>query len=183
MYELTGNLCDLKYDFITGQPFLTIAINEKNEVKACVEELRNEDAVTVKIDKYRKKRSLDANAYCFVLIGKLAAKLGIPKEEVYRTAIKEIGGNYDVVCVKNEALEKLCTAWGKQGLGWQTDTMTSKLKECTYVLLYYGSSTYDTKQMSLLIEHIIADCKTQGIETKTPDEIAALIAMWEEGKQ
>ena len=179
MYELSGFICGLKYDFITGQPFLTLAINEQNDVKACVEEL-SEQKISVKIGKHREKRSLDANAYCWTLIGKLAEKLNLPVKEVYRTAIKEIGGNYEVVCVKNEAVEKLCSAWVSKGIGWQTDTIKSKLDGCTNVILYYGSSTYDTKQMSLLIDNIVEDCKAQGIETKTPAELAELKSLWNE---
>jgi hypothetical protein len=121
---------------------------------------------------------LDANAYCFALIGKLAEKLTIPKEEIYRKAIKEIGGNHEIVCVRNEAVEKLCKGWSKNGLGWQTDTMPSKLDGCTNVILHYGSSTYDSKQMYLLIQNIIAECEQQGIETKTQKEIENLMNLW-----
>lgn len=130
------------------------------------------------IKKTRKKRSLDANAYFFVLADKLSEVLNIPKEEIYRNYIKEIGGVSEMVCVKTEAVKKLCEGWQHNGLGWQTDTMPSKLKGCTNVILYYGSSTYDTAQMSRLIDRIVEDCKTQGIETKTPEEIANMLSLW-----
>ena len=131
------------------------------------------------IEQKRKKRSLDANAYFFVLADKLAEKLNIPKEEIYRSCIKEIGGVSEIVCVKNEAVEKLCEGWRHNGLGWQTDTIPSKLEGCTNVVLYYGSSTYDTEQMSRLIDIVVQDCKALGIETKTPDEIANMLSLWE----
>ena len=130
------------------------------------------------IEQKRKKRSLDANAYFFVLADKLAEKLNIPKEEIYRSCIKEIGGVSEIVCVKNEAVEKLCEGWRHNGLGWQTDTIPSKLEGCTNVVLYYGSSTYDTEQMSRLIDIVVQDCKALGIETKTPDEIANMLSLW-----
>ena len=47
------------------------------------------------------------------------------------------------------------------------------------MISYYGSSEYDTAQMSRLIELIIAECREQGIETKTPAELAALMEEWE----
>ena len=130
----------------------------------------------------RKRRSLDANAYFFVLADKLAESLNIPKTEIYRNYIKEIGGVSEVVCVKNEAVEKLRNGWEHNGLGWQTDTMPSKIEGCTNVVLYYGSSTYDTEQMSRLINHVVEDCKVQGIETKTPDEIANMLSLWGESR-
>jgi len=131
------------------------------------------------VERKRKKRSNDANAYFFVLADKLSERLNIPKTEIYRNYIKEIGGVSEIVCVKDEAVEKLCKGWERNGLGWQTDTLPSKIKGCTNVVLYYGSSTYNTEQMSRLINLIVEDCKTQGIETRTPDEIANMLSLWE----
>lgn len=132
--------------------------------------------------KQKRKRSLDANAYFFVLADKLAEKLNIPKEDIYRNCIKEIGGVSDVVCVRNDAVEKLCEGWRHNGLGWQTDTFPSKIEGCTNVILYYGSSTYNTEQMSRLINNIVEDCKIQGIETRTPNEIADMLSLWGEAR-
>lgn len=88
------------------------------------------------VKEYKHKRSLDSNAYCWVLLGKLQDKLHIPKEDIYRALIKEIG-SYEIVPVKNEAVERFRQAWGKNGLGWITETMKSKLErfyECNYIL-------------------------------------------------
>ena len=63
-------------------------------------------------------------------------------------------------------------------LGWLTDAFPSKLPGCTNVILYYGSSCYDTKQMSRLIDLVVEDCKEQGIDTATPAEIALLKEEW-----
>ena len=130
------------------------------------------------IKEKKKKRSLDANAYCWVLLDRLAAQIHESKEAIYKSYIKEIGGNSELVCVKSEAAEKLCSAWERNGLGWQTDTMPSKLKGCTNVVLYYGSSVYDTEQMSRLIELIVQDCELFGIETKDPAELERLVQEW-----
>ena len=93
------------------------------------------------IERKRKKRSTDANAYFFTLADKLAERLNIPKTEIYRNYVKEIGGVSETVCVKTEAVQKLCEGWKHNGLGWQTDTVPSKIEGCTNVILYYGSST------------------------------------------
>ena len=140
--------------------------------------LANKKEAILKVDEYHPKRSLDANAYCFVLIDKLAEKLQIPKEEIYQNAIKDIGGNCETVCIQNKALKKLIEIWEKNGLGWQVDTFPSKVKGCTNAVLYYGSSVYDTKQMSRLISKIVEDCKEQGIETMTPSELSILTERW-----
>jgi hypothetical protein len=132
----------------------------------------------VTIKEFREKRSLDANAYCWVLLDKLAEVLREPKEQIYRSYIREIGGNCEVVCVLNSAVDRLRKGWERNGLGWLTETEKSKIDGCTNVVLYYGSSTYDTKQMSRLIDLIIQDCKGCGIETLPPERLAGMIEEW-----
>lgn len=88
------------------------------------------------VKEYREKRSLDSNAYCWVLLGKLQDKLHISKEDIYRDLIRNIG-SYEIVPVKNEAVEKFRQAWSKNGLGWITETTKSKLKrfyKCNSIL-------------------------------------------------
>lgn len=135
---------------------------------------------TCECKEFRKKRSLDANAYFWTLCDKLAEATRISKEEIYRNAIENIGGNSDTVCVKESAAQKLCTSWSRNGLGWASETSESKIQGCVNVTLYYGSSTYDTAQMSRLIDNIVQDCHAVGIETKTPQELALLKREWGE---
>ena len=178
MYELTGKISGVSFDYISGKPMVTFELSERQTALDMVDALKSQDKLTIKISKFKQKRSLDANAYCWTLIGKIAEKTRVPKEEVYREAIRGIGGNYDVVCIKEEAAESLRNAWERNGIGWQTEVMLSKLDGCTNVLLYYGSSTYDTEQMSRLIENILQDCKALGIETRSQEEIDSLLKNW-----
>lgn len=129
--------------------------------------------------KTKKRRSLDANAYCFCLIDKIAEAVCQPKSDIYRQAIKEIGGNNEIVCVQDKAVETLCRGWERNGLGWITETIPSKLPGCTNVVLYYGSSVYDRKTMSRLIDFVVQDAKALGIETLTPRELARLEEEWD----
>lgn len=142
-----------------------------------------EKELTLEVKPFKEKRSLDANAYCWTLLDKLAKVSILPKEEIYRTLIRSIGGNSEVVCVKTEAVEKLCDGWRHNGIGWQTETFPSKLKDCTNVILYYGSSTYTTEQMSRLIESVVAECEVQGIPTETPTELANMLSLWKEAER
>lgn len=132
------------------------------------------------LKRVRRKRSLDANAYCWVLLDKLSAVLGVPKEELYRGYIKEIGGVSDILCVPNKAVEKFRAEWENKGLGWQTETIPVRTPKCTGVICYYGSSTYDSKQMNRLIDLISQDCTSIGIEVKPQEEIDSLLAEWGE---
>lgn len=131
------------------------------------------------IKEYRERRSQDANAYCWVLLGKLSGKLGLPPEEIYRAAIRDVGDNYEVMPVRNDALERWKAIWQSNGLGWLCEEIgPSKHEGYTNVRNFYGSSAYDKAQMSRLIDNIVQDCKAQGIETLTPDELARLTEEW-----
>ncbi len=158
-----------------GGYLLTIATREN--VGALFDDLREVD-VDVTVKKHRERRSLDANAYAWVLMDKLAEATAVPKSDVYRREVKDVGGNTETVCVREIAVQKLCEGWQKNGIGWQTDVMSSKIDGCKNVVLYYGSSTFDTKQMSRLIDNIVQDCKALGIETLTPQQLDALKEEW-----
>lgn len=134
--------------------------------------------VSVEIKKYSKRRSLDANAYAWVLIDKLAEKMHMKKSEVYRNAIRDIGGVSTVICVMDEAVPSLCSGWNAHGTGWQAETAKSKLPGCTNVTLYYGSSVYDSRQMAALIDSLIQDCESCGISTITEQEKEKLLGRW-----
>lgn len=176
--RLSGRISGASIDFATGKPTVSFEINERNDFKQMVDDLKGKEKLSIEVKPYRERRSLDANAYFFVLADKLAEKTGVPKETIYREAVKNVGGVSEVVCVKNSAVERLCEAWRRNGLGWQVDTIPSKIEGCTNVVLYYGSSTYNTEQMSRLIDNIVQDCKAVGIETMTPDQIAEMKSRW-----
>lgn len=129
------------------------------------------------IKEYKEKRSLDANGYMWKLIGEISKKLRIEKEEIYRDAIRNIGV-YEVIPVKNEAVNRFIEGWCHNGLGWICETTKSKLEGFTNILAYYGSSTYNTKEMSRLIDLIVQECKQLDIETMTPSELSILKEEW-----
>lgn len=130
----------------------------------------------IEIKEHRQKRSLDANAYAWVLINKIADALRLPPKEVYRQAIQDIAGNHEIIPIKTEAADKFKQVWESQGMGWPcVDIGRSKIDGYRNMKAYYGSSTYDTRQMSLLIDHLIEDCKALDIETLPPDKLALLL--------
>ena len=144
----------------------------------CMEQKDSNALMDAEIKQHRERRSLDANAYFWVLAGKLAAETRIPVDEIYRNAIQNIGGNFDVVCVQARAADDLTRHWESKGLGWVTERFDSKIEGCVNVRLFYGSSSYDTRQMSLLIDNIVQDCKACGIETLPPDKLEAMKEEW-----
>lgn len=148
------------------------------DVTELYEDLKDVE-IECSLKKYRKRRSNNANAYAWVLINAIAERQNLPPAEVYREAIRNIPGVSEIVCVREFAAEKLIQIWKSKGIGWQTEQMQSKIDGCVNVVLFYGSSVYDTKQMSLLIDQLVQDAKALGIPTDTPEEIARIKALWQ----
>ena len=158
--------------------WLMLKVNRRDATAFC-DEMKDGKVYEADLKEYRQKRSLDANAYAWVLLGKLANKVGLPKEDVYRELIRDVGDNYEILPIRNDAVDKWISNWRRKGIGWVCDILgESKLDGYTNVITYYGSSTYDSKQMSTLINLIVDECKQQGIETMTPGELALLMDGW-----
>lgn len=159
----------------SGSTLLTLEVWE--DIRSLWDELQ-EKFVEFTLKKFREKRSLDANAYAWVLIHKLSQAVKRPVKDVYLDAVMNVGGNAEIICVRDKAVDKLCEFWSKNGIGWQAETMPSKLDGCTNVILYYGSSTFNVEQMSRMIDNLVEDCRSVGIETMPPDKLESLLEGW-----
>lgn len=121
-------------------------------------------------------RSLNANAYAWVLMQKIAEKLGITKEEVYRQNVQSYG-TFTCITMQKQALEDFKKVWASNGLGWLVVVMGGEFGYVD-VMAYPGTSTYDSKQMARFIEGLVADCKDLEIETLPPDLLAGMVKEW-----
>lgn len=132
-----------------------------------------------------RKRSLDANAYFWMLLGALSAKVGIPSKTLYREYIKDVGDNYAIVPVKAAMVGNFCEWWcdGHDGRIAEDMGPCRNTEGYNNVRLYIGSSDYDTVQMSRLIDLVVTDCKEFRIDTLTPQERDRLLKEWENGSQ
>ena len=127
--------------------------------------------INADIKKWREHRSRDANALMWAVCQELGAALKIPKEEVYRKAIRDVG-EYEPLPIKACAVEKFCSNWATKGVGWFAEVQDdSKIPGYKLVFAYYGSSTYDTKQMSTLLDYLIDDAEQIGIVLKAGPEL------------
>lgn len=137
-------------------------------------------AYLAELKEKRNKRSLDANAYFWVLAGKLGAKLGVSPEEIYRQYVHDVADNYEILPVREDRMEHWDRIWRANHLGRMTEDMGPCKRTEGYhnVRCFFGSSDYDTAQMSRLIDLIVEDCKEQGVETMTPAELDRLKEAW-----
>lgn len=177
----TGTIVgNISQNYKTRKPIITLEL-DTNEI-SIVEELKNENKLNVELKKWYKKRSLDANSYCWVICDLIAKKLTtsdavITKEDIYKDAISNIG-TFQAMIIEEKAFEDFKRIWERQGLGFLVREVSRKDK-CVKVQAYYGSSTYNTKEMSLLIELLVQQAKELNIETKPQAEINSLLESWD----
>lgn len=171
--EATGELVNVTKDWKTDKFIVSLAINEKISQET-IEEIQN-CKLSVIVKKWRKKRSLDANAYCWVLCTKIAEVLNSSKEEIYEEMLQKYGyllkddEGYIVVTVKSQFdVSKVTGHW---------KFLKSNGKFSSYLAIK-GSSEYDTKEMAHFIDQIVLEAKELGIETLPPAELERMKTMW-----
>lgn len=143
-----------------------------------IQYLYNQDKEKVfEIKEHKVKRSLNANAYCWVLMNKIADAIKSTKEEVYREYIKN-KGIFRLITMNKDATNTFIKVWQEKGLGWICDISESKYEGMVDVVAYYGTSSYNTKQMANFIDYVVDEAKNLGIETLPPDEIERLKSLW-----
>lgn len=162
----------------TGQLIIDIPPDQRGAVMRFLR-TKKDKIYELIIKEYRQKRSLDANAYAWVLIHKLAKAMQITPLEVYQQAVLTVGDNYTPMCVRELDKDRFVRNWECRGDGWQcVDRGQSSVEGCRTIFAYYGSSVFDTAQMSRLIDSLIQDCKALDIETLPPEKLALLKEEW-----
>ena len=155
-----------------------IVISTKQNIQAEVEELKAIVAqgkeLSVEVKQYRIRRSLDSNAYLWVLLGELASVLKTSKDEVYLQMLDRYGV-YTHIVVKPNVVDRVKQEWKTtRELGEVTINGQTGIQ----IQCYFGSSTYDTKEMSTLLEGVVSECKELGINTITPKELEIMKQQW-----
>lgn len=175
-------ILDIYRELLYQTDRLTITIDNKdrNQLTEKLEALGvidKDSEYDIEIKKHRQRRSLDANAYLWVLLDKIAQKLNSTATEVYKQAIHEVGV-FTYAAVHKDKAEEFKAMWSGFGVGWFCDEEYCSIPGSVNLKCYHGSSAYDTKQMSRLIDYVVDSAKEQGIETMTPDELAQMKSTW-----
>ena len=172
---MLANNLEINYSF-DGKCKVAITLTGKppqdlQDLRGIVEPLE----VTIK--KYRKKRSLDSNSYCWLLIGKIADILKTNKDDLYIEMLKRYGQREaqlisvvaDAVGILYKATNGHCTEIGESKLNGKT---------FKHLAILRGSSDFDTREMSILVEGVVSEAKELGIETMTPFELNKMMDMY-----
>lgn len=169
--DLDGGLC------------VTFTIDDERETLAKLEELKDKKLV-LEFKKYNPKRSLNANAYFWLLCDKIAKVLGSDKDTIYLLQLKRYG-TYEAIEVIAEAQKYIEPLYRVIEVdhyfhnAMVDDSGHDYVAKMASLRCYIGSSHYDSKEMADLINGTVNDCHDLGIETWTPEEINNLVLHWE----
>ena len=160
-----------------GKQYLTVEIS--SDFREEYDALKDSE-VDIEISKHSDKRSLRANAYCWVLCDRIAAALsdGTTKIDVYRNAIRSAGVfKYmrGIRSISEADLRTIMIGWEKDRIGF----FSERFDEDT-LILYYGTSVYSSRQMKRVIDDLIQDAQALGIPTETPEEINKMLSLWDQ---
>lgn len=170
--KLTGKIEAVNVDFVTGVPKITFAVNENAELMHVYDTLKDIEPLTIEIKPFRKRRSLNANAYAWKLITDIADVLRAPKETVYLQTLKRYGQSELISVLSHIPVEHYFKYYEEAG----ESTLNGKLFK--HYRVYKGSSEFDTREMSILIDGIVADAKELNIPTETPAELERMKSLW-----
>ena len=171
--ETTGKLTGASRTFDGKKLILTFEVDTSASKQ--IETLQNQDRLRIKAVKYKEKRSLDANAYAWVLMTKIADAVCSSKEEIYEDMLQKYGYLYEdengiitVTVKKTVDMTKIDGHW---------KFYKDNGKFASYLMIK-GSSEYDTAEMSHFIDRIVEEAQELGIETATPDELERMKEEW-----
>ena len=177
--RITGSANNVRY--VNGKLFIDCAACHEDDINKIVKYMSTGKRISIDIK--REKRSVDANAYMWVLLDKLANKLSndgvvYTSEMLYKHAI-HMTGRPTYLPIRRDAVEAFKRQWRMDRIGRIAEVMgESKIPGYVVVAAYQGSSEYDSKEMSRLIDFIVEECKEQGIETQSPEYIKRLLTEW-----
>lgn len=173
--------CDNSKVMNDGELWLCLRVKDIRKAREITDLINSEPhEYTAEVKKHYERRSKDANAYAWALIGKLAEKLNLSDIETYKEYIRKCGVHRQIE-INAEAYKTFETVWGEHGLGWVCEKVDYSKNEGFIICnAYYGTSTYNAKQMSRFINMIVFDCKVQGIDTATPEELARMVEEWKQ---
>lgn len=173
--ETTGRFAGASRTFDGRGIILTFEVDASASTQ--IEHMKSDDLLRIKAVKYRQKRSLDANAYAWVLMSKIAnhPDIASSKEEIYEQMLQKYGSIYQDESGYITITVKKSVDMAKVDGHWKHIKDNGKFAS---YLMIKGSSEYDTAEMSRFIDRIVEEAQELGIETATPDELERMKQEW-----
>lgn len=141
----------------------------QEDYKILTIQLNKDEEIEVK----RKKRSKNANAYFWELLQKLCEEMNLDVIQEYRKRVKDLG-IFKQWEIDTKNVPTFVHLWEDRGIAWFTEKV-EEIGDKTIINAYYGSSSYNSKQFSKLLDNLIQDCHSVDIQTLDDREVEELI--------
>ena len=172
--DFTGKIQNVVKDWQTGQFHITFTVNEPSAINE-IDSIKSCEKLNIRATKYRQKRSLDANGLLWLCLGRIADALRSDKWDVYLMMLKRYG-KYTYICVKPNVVEAVKAQWRECEVIGEVNING---QNAVQMLCYFGSSTYDTKEFSVLLDGVISEMKEMGLETPASEDMRRALEQWE----
>jgi hypothetical protein len=172
--EFTGTLKNVQNDWMSGETVISFTLNEKAALSE-VDKIKGCEKLAIKAVKYRERRSLDANALLWKCIGDIASALRADKWDIYLQMLKRYG-QYTYICVKPQMVDAVKAQWRETEVVGEVDING---KKAIQMLVYFGSSTLDTREFSVLLDGVISEMKEMGLQPPLSEDMRRALEQWE----
>lgn len=172
--EFTGKVEGVVKNLSTNQYQITFSVNEESAIEQ-IDNIMKCDKLSIKATKYRQKRSLDANGLLWLCLGRIASNLRTDKWDVYLEMLKRYG-QYTYIVVKEKVVEQVKQQWRECEVVGEIEINGQKAIQ---MLCYFGSSTYNSKEFSVLLDGVISEMQEMGLETPTSSELKRVMEQYE----
>lgn len=166
-----GRISDIKIDYLRKTQ--NIIFETPDDIRAELDDLKDAE-LSIEVKKYRKKRSLDANGMLWSCLGEIAAVLRTDKWSVYLEMLKRYG-KYTYILVKPHVVDAMRAQWRETEIVGEVEVNGQKSVQ---MLCYFGSSTYDSKEFSVLLDGVISEMKELGLQPPPSREMRNVLEKW-----
>lgn len=123
------------------------------------------------VTEHKEKRSLSANGLLWACIGELAGALRSDKWAVYLQMLKRYG-KYTYICVKPNVVDAVKAQWREcEEIGH----VNINGQDSVQMICYFGSSTMNSKEFSILLDGVISEMKELGLLTPAQRDLDRVI--------
>lgn len=170
--ETTGKISNVTRDWHSNKLIVSLELdaNPTEELQT----LMNEN-LDIKIGKHRERRSLNANRLLWECIRQIAVEMRTDKWSVYLKLLRDYG-EYTYICVPPGAVPMVRRQWRECEEIGEIDIHGRKAVQ---MICYYGSSTYDSKQFSVLLDGTKTEMEQIGLTPPPSEHMRRVIEAWE----
>ena len=167
--ESKATLHGISRDFKTNKPIISFIVDSLFPEADMTGELR----LTVR--RWRERRSLDANKLFWHCVGEIAKDRRADKWEIYLFLLRRYG-KYTYICVKPHVVEAVKKQWREVE---EIGEIEINGEKAVQLLCYFGSSTYDTAEVSALLDGTMSEMREMGLTPPADEDIVRSLKEWE----